>query len=73
MDIKEAATHAVQSTGTITYVSASGAVLFGLSASELAAYTGAIVAVLTFIANQFWQYRAYKLKEHEHEHSEHCQ
>lgn len=71
MDLREAASQAAHNTGVITYSAAGGAVLFGVSAAELAAYIGAAVAILTFVANQYWQYRSYKLKEHQHEHEQH--
>lgn len=71
MDIKSAAEHAVQTTGVTTYAAAGGAVLFGLSAAEFAAYTGALVAVLTFAMNQYWQYKTFKLRAKEHK--EHCE
>ena len=73
MGIKSAAEHAVQTTGGVTYTAAGGAVLFGLSAAEFAAYVGAGIAILSFVANQYWQYRTYKLRQKEaaeHVHSD---
>lgn len=54
MSAREAATSAA------TYTSAGGAIAFGLTANEIAAYIGAAVAVLTFALN--WWYRHQHLK-----------
>lgn len=47
---------------TVTaYTASSGAVLFGLSANELAAVVGAAVAVLTFLVNVWFKRQHLKL------------
>lgn len=47
-------------TSVISYASAGSAVLFGLTANELAAYIGAACAVATFAVN--WYYKRQHLK-----------
>lgn len=47
-------------TSVISYASAGGAVVFGLTANELAAYIGAVCAVATFVVN--WYYKRQHLK-----------
>jgi len=51
-------------TQTTAYASAAGGVIFGLTASEwgaIAAIISGIVAILSFIANQFWKWQHFKL------------
>ncbi len=55
MNIKESA--------VVTYGGASGAVFFGYTANELAAVGGLLIAAVGLVMNQYWQWRAYKLKE----------
>lgn len=45
----------------MTYVGSGTAVIGGLTAVELATYIGAGIAVLSFLFNQYWQYKMYRL------------
>lgn len=47
-------------TSATAYLSSGAAVIFGLSANELAAYIGAACAVATFVVN--WYYKRQHLK-----------
>lgn len=55
MSAREAATSAA------TYTSAGGAIVFGLSANEIAAYVGAAVAILTFVVNLWFKHQHLQL------------
>lgn len=46
-----------------TYIAGSSAVVFGLSATEFAAFVGAAVAVLTFVVNWWYKHKAFKLMQ----------
>jgi len=46
-------------TSVTTYTSAGGAILFGFSANEIAAFTGAVVAVASFLLN--WWFKSQHL------------
>lgn len=45
-----------KSTTVATYVASGGAMLFGLTANELAAIGGLTIAALTFLANLWFQW-----------------
>ena len=55
MSAREAATNAA------TYTSAGGAILFGMSANEIAAAVGAAVAILTFLTNLWYKHQHLQL------------
>ena len=55
MSAREAATNAA------TYTSAGGAILFGMSANEIAAAVGAAVAILTFLTNLWYKHQHLRL------------
>lgn len=44
--------------GSATYLTSGGAIMFGLSASDLAALVGTVVAVLTFAVNWYYKWKA---------------
>lgn len=44
-----------------TYTSAGGAILFGMSANEIAAAVGAAVAILTFLTNLWYKHQHLQL------------
>lgn len=45
-------------TSAVAYVTSGTVVVFGLTVNELAALTGALVAVATFVVNTFFKWRA---------------
>ena len=55
MSAREAATNAA------TYTSAGSAILFGMSANEIAAAVGAAVAILTFLTNLWYKHQHLRL------------
>lgn len=61
-------------TTTAAYLSSGTAIVFGLSASEIAALVGAMCALLTFAVNWYYKHQSLKLmmsqieqKERKHE------
>lgn len=59
--MSEPSTIATKATAVATYTAGTSAVVFGLSANELAAYVGASVAVLTFVANLWFKWQHLKI------------
>jgi len=54
-------TAAERASATATYLASGGAVLFGLTANELAAYVGIFVAVLTYGTNLWFKHQHLKM------------
>lgn len=48
-------------TTAASYIASGGAILFGLSANEVAAIAGAACAILTFAANVWFKYQHLQL------------
>jgi hypothetical protein len=46
-----------------TYVASGAAVVFGLTATELAAYVGIGIAVITYFTNLYYKERAARVQE----------
>ncbi len=49
---------------TAAYTSATGGLIFGLTATEwgaIAAIVSTVIAILSFLANQFWKWQHFKL------------
>lgn len=46
-----------------TYFGAGGAVVFGLTANEFAAFAGVLIALIGLIANIFFKWKSHKLLE----------
>jgi hypothetical protein len=44
-----------QTASKVTYVSSGGAILFGLTANEIAAFGGLIIGVLTWLVNFYYR------------------
>lgn len=65
---EEIATHAAAQKATAgSYTASSGAfVIGGLTANEVAAYGGLLLAFLTFCVNSFFRYREYQLNKARH-------
>ena len=53
----------IKGSSAVTMIGSGGAVIFGMTANELAALGGLVIAAIGLIMNQYWQWRAYKLKE----------
>ena len=58
---EEQKTRADKVATTTAYMASGSAIIFGLSANEFAAVTGAAVAILTFVANIWFKYQHLKL------------
>lgn len=50
-------------TSVASYAASGTAVVFGLTANEVAAFIGALCAVLTFVVNWWFKYRQLKMIE----------